>query len=82
MDDTEADPNPPKSASAGSAGNHDSDSGDRRRESRETPRSTLDDEHVERSVGTSERPREIGGRKGPDPVRYGDWEKNGRCIDF
>ena len=27
-------------------------------------------------------PREYGGRKGPDPVRYGDWEKNGRCIDF
>jgi hypothetical protein len=25
---------------------------------------------------------EIGGRKGLDPVRYGDWEKNGRCIDF
>ena len=25
---------------------------------------------------------EIGGRKGPDPTRYGDWEKNGRCIDF
>lgn len=29
-----------------------------------------------------ERPKEYGGRKGPDPVRYGDWEKNGRCIDF
>ena len=27
-------------------------------------------------------PKEIGGRKGPDPTRYGDWEKNGRCIDF
>jgi hypothetical protein len=27
-------------------------------------------------------PKEIGGRDGPDPVRYGDWEKNGRCIDF
>jgi len=27
-------------------------------------------------------PREIGGRKGPDPARYGDWEKQGRCIDF
>ncbi|MCX7555744.1 DUF1674 domain-containing protein [Xanthomonadaceae bacterium JHOS43] len=27
-------------------------------------------------------PREIGGRNGPDPTRYGDWEKNGRCIDF
>lgn len=34
--------------------------------------------------GASEavRPREIGGRDGPDPTRYGDWEKNGRCIDF
>jgi len=28
------------------------------------------------------RPREIGGREGPDPTRYGDWEKRGRCIDF
>lgn len=27
-------------------------------------------------------PKEIGGRKGLDPTRYGDWEKNGRCIDF
>ena len=30
----------------------------------------------------TEEPREIGGREGPDPTRYGDWEKNGRCIDF
>ncbi len=28
------------------------------------------------------RPRELGGRKGPDPVRYGDWEKKGIAIDF
>ncbi len=28
------------------------------------------------------RPIEIGGRKGPDPTRYGDWEHKGRCIDF
>jgi hypothetical protein len=27
-------------------------------------------------------PREIGGPKGPEPTRYGDWEKNGRCTDF
>jgi len=27
-------------------------------------------------------PKEVGGRDGPDPTRYGDWEKNGRCIDF
>ena len=26
--------------------------------------------------------REISGRGGLDPSRYGDWEKNGRCIDF
>jgi hypothetical protein len=26
--------------------------------------------------------REIGGRGGAEPTRYGDWEKNGRCIDF
>jgi hypothetical protein len=28
------------------------------------------------------RPRELGGRAGPEPTRFGDWEKNGRCIDF
>jgi hypothetical protein len=28
------------------------------------------------------RPREIGGPSGPEPTRFGDWEKNGRCIDF
>ena len=27
-------------------------------------------------------PKEVGGREGPDPTRFGDWEKNGRCIDF
>ena len=25
---------------------------------------------------------EIGGQKGPEPTRYGDWEKNGRVTDF
>ncbi|HXO91820.1 MAG TPA: DUF1674 domain-containing protein [Stellaceae bacterium] len=27
-------------------------------------------------------PREVGGPKGPEPTRYGDWEFNGRCTDF
>ena len=27
-------------------------------------------------------PKEIGGRKGPDPARYGDWEKAGIVSDF
>ncbi len=26
--------------------------------------------------------QEPAGRPAPDPTRYGDWEKNGRCIDF
>jgi hypothetical protein len=27
-------------------------------------------------------PKEIGGPKGPEPTRYGDWEVKGRCTDF
>ncbi len=29
-----------------------------------------------------ELPRDLGGRDGPEPVRYGDWEKKGIAIDF
>ena len=29
-----------------------------------------------------QQPKEYGGPKGKEPTRYGDWEKNGRCIDF
>ncbi len=29
-----------------------------------------------------ERATEVGGPKGPEPTRYGDWERGGRCIDF
>jgi hypothetical protein len=28
------------------------------------------------------KPAEHGGPRGPEPTRYGDWEKNGRCVDF
>ncbi len=27
-------------------------------------------------------PKEHGGPKGPEPTRFGDWEKGGRCTDF
>jgi hypothetical protein len=27
-------------------------------------------------------PAETGGPKGPEPTRFGDWERNGRCVDF
>ena len=29
-----------------------------------------------------EQPTELGGRDGPEPVRYGDWENKGIAIDF
>jgi hypothetical protein len=48
-----------------------------------------DDESVQADVGTRSRDTqstqsevERGGPAGPEPTRYGDWEKNGRCIDF
>ena len=30
----------------------------------------------------AKRPEEIGGPKGPEPTRYGDWERGGKCVDF
>ena len=33
-------------------------------------------------VDADARPKELGGRGGLDPTRYGDWEKAGRCVDF
>jgi len=29
-----------------------------------------------------ELPKELGGREGPEPVRFGDWEKKGLAVDF
>ena len=34
------------------------------------------------SAPQPESQKEIGGRGGADPTRYGDWEVNGRCVDF
>jgi hypothetical protein len=35
-----------------------------------------------RASEVAPRPRELNGRKGPDPVRYGDWEVKGVATDF
>ncbi|WP_458792238.1 DUF1674 domain-containing protein [Yoonia sp. MH D7] len=35
-----------------------------------------------RESGDVKLPTELGGRKGPEPVRYGDWEKKGIAVDF
>jgi len=38
--------------------------------------------HGDEITPESTAPTEHGGPSGKDPTRYGDWEKNGRCIDF
>lgn len=45
-----------------------------------TPTPKLDTLEPKNSEETE--PLEFGGQKGPEPTRYGDWEKNGRCTDF
>ncbi|WP_137157040.1 DUF1674 domain-containing protein [Rhizobium sp. FKL33] len=35
-----------------------------------------------KAAEAQERPPEVGGRGGADPARFGDWEINGRAIDF
>ncbi len=35
-----------------------------------------------KKASAAELPRELGGRDGPEPVRYGDWENNGKAVDF
>ncbi|MFZ5636829.1 MAG: DUF1674 domain-containing protein [Pseudomonadota bacterium] len=52
------------------------------RESLPEPSKTEDGQGPAPAATPTPAPREIGGRDGPDPTRYGDWEKNGRCIDF
>lgn len=39
-------------------------------------------DNVDDATRASPTATESGGRDGPDPTRFGDWEKNGRCIDF
>jgi hypothetical protein len=35
-----------------------------------------------KAATTKPLPVELGGRDGPEPVRYGDWEKKGLAVDF
>lgn len=45
-------------------------------------RALAEAEERRKAAQALELPRELGGRKGPEPVRYGDWEKKGVAIDF
>jgi hypothetical protein len=60
------------------------------RDTRNEPQARARDDHSDASnpvtaamqPAPAPLPREIGGPSGPEPTRYGDWEKAGRCIDF
>ena len=41
-----------------------------------------EDRRAKLDAAKAELPKEIGGRKGPEPTRYGDWEINGNACDF
>ena len=38
--------------------------------------------HARSKAASAARPKEIGGPKGPEPTRYGDWERKGLISDF
>jgi len=44
--------------------------------------SAPDQEAESKADQIQDKAKEYGGPKGMEPTRYGDWEKNGRCIDF
>jgi hypothetical protein len=48
----------------------------------EAARRALEEAEARRREATPDRPVEINGRKGPEPVRYGDWEIKGIACDF
>jgi hypothetical protein len=45
-------------------------------------RALAEAEERRRASKAQDLPAELGGRDGPEPVRYGDWEKKGIAIDF
>ena len=45
-------------------------------------RALAEAEERRRKAGDPVLPPELGGRNGPEPVRYGDWEKKGLAVDF
>ncbi|MBS8227774.1 DUF1674 domain-containing protein [Vannielia litorea] len=48
----------------------------------EAQRALAEAEARRKAATAEELPKELGGRDGPEPVRYGDWEKKGLAVDF
>lgn len=47
-----------------------------------TQQNTDTTENKEKEKVIKESEKEVGGPKGPEPTRYGDWEVSGKCVDF
>ena len=45
-------------------------------------RALLEAEARRQAAATADLPHEHGGPRGPEPTRYGDWEKKGLAVDF
>jgi hypothetical protein len=48
----------------------------------EAQRALAEAEERRKKAKAEQVPTELGGRDGPEPVRYGDWENKGLAIDF
>ena len=48
----------------------------------EARRALAEAEERKKKAKGDQLPKELGGRDGPEPVRYGDWEKKGIAVDF
>jgi hypothetical protein len=58
------------------------DAGQKRSLSPEAKRALAEAEARRQQAGEAPRPKEINGPKGPEPIRYGDWERKGIASDF
>ncbi|XVF10042.1 hypothetical protein REPUB_Repub07fG0149700 [Reevesia pubescens] len=56
--------------------NHEEKTNEEKREAIKVENKEEDADNVNQQTG------EVGGPRGPEPTRYGDWERNGRCNDF
>ncbi|MGE0611449.1 MAG: DUF1674 domain-containing protein [Hyphomicrobiales bacterium] len=69
-------------SAAGNSRDNDPEDGERKSLTPAARRALAEAEERRRSEASREAPREVGGRDGPDPARYGDWDKGGIVSDF
>ncbi len=52
------------------------------RRRKEAAKRALEEAKIRKDADSAALQKELGGRKGPEPTRYGDWEKKGIASDF